>query len=251
MKLVWSSTGDEIDIVPSYQKLCDLYLDVVQDKNAFFCYEQSIEPDHIQSYHTHLSSVLEQLAVVGIAHEFELGEPFDQQHLNRQHRAWVTIQQKYPRLPDILGPNAVHWHALNKCIHACEEMWQQTWKNTHTSWLAPNPYKNMLSFSIANVRIHYADLGRSTFNKFQNYDNDLGTDTSDYAQLSGELVISLSRPLDYTPPSSYIRWCLERGLKEVPGRCLNLGNIKDLEARQEDYRRILFRNKNNTMSVVH
>jgi hypothetical protein len=251
MKLVWSNTGDEIEVVPSYQKLCDLYLDVVHDKNTFFCAEQTIDVDHIQSYNNNLSSVLEQLAVLGIAHQMELGEPFDQQHLNRQHRAWVALQQKYPRIAEVLGNSVEQWHALNKSIHACEEMWQQTWKNKHSNWLAPNPYKNLLSFSINNVRIHYADLGRNTFNKFINYDNELGSDTSDFDQLSGEIIIDLNRPIDYTPPTSYIRWCLDHGLKDVPGRCLNLGNIKDLEARQEDYRRILFRNTGNTMSVVH
>jgi hypothetical protein len=250
MKLVWSTTGDEIEIVPSYQKLCDLYTDVVQEKNTFFCADQKISVDHIQLYHHNLNNVLEHLSVLGINHQFEIGDPFDQQHLNRQHKAWVAVQQKYPRISEVLGKGAVYWHAINKSIHACEEMWQQTWKNKHTNWLAPNPYKHILSFSTNNVRLHYADLGRSTFNKFENHDNDL-EDASDYSQISGEIVIDLSRPIDYTPPNSYIRWCMDRGLKEIPGKYMNLGNIKDLEPRQEDYRRILFRNQNNNMSVVN
>lgn len=248
MKLVWSNTGDEIVIVPSNQEFCDYYVNMIQDRNMFVCNDQQIQETHISAYHQCLDKVLQALTRLGVPHAFELGSAFDQTHLNRQHSAWVAVQQQYPAIAFLLGDHAQHWHALNKTIHACEEMWQQTWTNVDTNWLAPNPYTRLLDFNHMNVRLCYADLGRSTFNKFLNYDK-TGPDTSDYNYLPGQIMIDLGRPLEYMPPQNYVAWCQQQGLDHVPGAWLSLGNLIDLEYRLSDYRQILFRNQTNTMSV--
>ena len=88
----------------------------------------------------------------------------------------------------------------------------------------------------------FDNLGRSTWEKFKHWDNNVNdTDTNDHQMLSGMVEFSLSRPLSMQPPSNYIEWCQHHNV-EVTGASISLGNLIDLDKNMTDIRKILIRN---------
>lgn len=73
----------------------------------------------------------------------------------------------------------------------------------------------------------FDNLGRSTWEKFSNYDSDaFEVDTNNFDMLSGKLEISLARPMMWTSPENYSNWCALHNISEV-GRNMRIGNFDD------------------------
>ena len=88
----------------------------------------------------------------------------------------------------------------------------------------------------------FDDLGRSSWNKFINWDNNIvDTDTNDFECLSGRIELNLNRPLTIDPPIDYVNWCQTHGVPAA-GKCISLGNIVDLDRDLSQIRKILVRN---------
>ena len=256
MKLVWLPSGDEIEIVPANQELCEYYVHAIAPYNCFRCTESSIDQSNIDYLIQAIEDVNEFLIRYKIAPAFAVGNPIDQNWLNELHRAWVKFHLATPKIiqllrakePDLMS----RFRGINTTIHSIEQMFQQTWSSTDNGEVhqVPNPFPDALTHDIANVQIVFNSLGRSTFNKWMQFDNNLDPeDTNNFGNLAVEIEINLKRPINYTAPSQYIDWCKQQGLAQLPGRWANLGNIRDLESKLVDYRHVLTRNKSVDMHI--
>jgi hypothetical protein len=257
MKLVWLSSGDEIEVTPSDQELAEYYVNAIAPYNNFVCTESGIETEKATKLIWALEDINRFVTEHKIAPAFAMGNPYDQQYLNELHRAWVKFSLATPKFvtllrqkdPDLVG----HFRSINKLLHGIEKMFVQKWANIDHGDIrtVSNPFVNALSHDIANVQIVFHDLGRSTFNKWIYFDNNLDSqDTNDFINLPIEIEIDLSRPISVQPPKNYVEWCNNNGIASPPGRWLNLGNLKDLEQRLLDYRCILIRNRTVDMFLV-
>jgi hypothetical protein len=257
MKLVWLSSGDEIEIVPANQELCEYYIHAIAPYNRFVCMESSIDHAKIDYLKWALEDINAFLTRYKIAPAFVVGNAFDQNWLNELHRAWVKFHLATPKIIQLLRakePDLINrFRGINKTLHGIEQMFVQVWANIDNGEVhkVPNPFVNALGHDMANVQVVFNDLGRNTFNKWLYFDNNLDPDdTNDYNNMPVEIEINLNRPINYTAPSAYVDWCKQQGLDTPPGRWLNLGNIRDLEFRLEDYRNILMRNRSVDMHIA-
>lgn len=257
MKIVWSSSGDEIELVTKNQELCEYYVHAIAPYNCFRCTESAIDLTKVEYLKWALDDVNAFLTKHKIAEAFSVGDPLDQQWLNELHRSWVKFHLATPKIIQLLRskePDLVNrFRGINKTLHGIEQMFVQKWASNNDGDVrtVTNPFANALSNDIANVQVVFHDLGRSTFNKWMYFDNDLDPiDTNDFDNLPIEIEISLCRPVDYQPPANYVDWCHASGLAQPPGRWLNLGNIKDLEEKLTDYRHLLIRNKDIDMFLA-
>jgi hypothetical protein len=257
MKIVWSSTGDELEIVPTNQALAEYYVNAIAPYNRFVCTESGIDVDRANRLIWALEDINQFVTQHNIAPAFEVGDPYDQRYLNELHRAWVKFSLATPKFVMLLrqkDPELVtQWRGINKLLHSIEKMFVQHWSNTDNGDIrtVPNPFPDALSHDIANVQIVFHDLGRNTFNKWMYFDNDLDpVDTNDYVNLPVEIELNLNRPIAFDPPGDYLAWCTAQGLTHAPGRWLNLGNILDLETRIADYRKLLIRNRTVDMFLA-
>lgn len=257
MKLVWASSGDEIEIVPANQELCEYYVHAIAPYNCFRCTESSIDTTKIDYLKSALDDINTFLTRYKIAPVFPVGDPLDQKWLNELHRSWVKFHIATPKIIQLLKSRESDlincFREINKTLHRIERMFVQVWASRENGAVhkVSNPFSNALSHDMANLQIVFHDLGRTTFNKWLHFDNDLdAVDTNDYINMPVEVELNLNRPMSFQPPAEYISWCKSNGLEQIPGRWLNLGNIKDLEDRLTDYRHLLIRNKNIDMLLT-
>jgi hypothetical protein len=93
-----------------------------------------------------------------------------------------------------------------------------------------------------NFRISFNHLGRSLYEKYQNFDTDLACDDENtFDQLLGFVDLSLIRPRSHSFSEEYILWCKQHN-KVPSGGFLNIGNLVDFENRLTDYRVVIYRN---------
>lgn len=257
MKLVWSHTGDELEIIPTNAELAEYYVHTMSVYNSFSCTYNGIDIDKAQHLLLALDDINQFVTQHKIYTAFAVGDPYDQRYLNELHRAWVKFSidvPKFIQLLELKQPNLIlTFRDINKFIHFIEEMFTQRWTSIDDNkvTLLDNPFENALSHEMANVQIVYHNLGRNTFNKWVNFDDDLDPiDTNDFSKLATEIEINLMRPVEYTVPASYVEWCTTHNIKNPPGRWLNLGNIKNLQQRQTEYRNVMIRNSKFDMRLV-
>ena len=256
MKLVWNSTGDELEFIPDNQSLCEYFIGQL-NHCALTCVHDDVrdsEPNRLISILTDINDFFVKHKV---AEPFAIGDPLDQKYLNELHRSWVKFHSLNPNIILLLRMKdeqlVAKFRNINKCLHQIEKMFSQIWLGTKNGEVVTfdNPYPHLLTFSTANIQILYNDLGRTTHNKWINFDNNLDQiDTNDYANLSAEIQLNLNRPEQQIPPANYVEWCQQRGLSGAPGRWINLGNLVNLEQSLADYRQVVMRNTNNEMFIV-
>lgn len=256
MKVVWTSSGDEIEFIPDNQALCEYFIKGL-NQASLAC----VHSDVNTAWPTQLIANLQDINLVlldtKLADPFDLGDPYDQQYLNQLHRQWVKFHLQYPKIIAFLKAKDAElvnkFRGINSMLHKTEKMFVQAYigmRGTHMITL-DNIFENALSFDTANLQLYYHDLGRNTFNKWANFDSVLDQeDTNDYAKLAADVHLNLNRTMLQSAPANYVDWCKNQGLKTVPGRWINLGNFVDLDSRLADYRKILARNNNTDIAFT-
>jgi len=254
-KLVWKKTGDFIDLVPvdpevyvyfvenldrtgqNHYSLPEMYLDTLANDlindlttvDTFFQSKFDIEP--------------------WITHSID---PLDQTQLNHFHRVWVDLHLRYPNvavLSDKIMPGmAQRLHNINKLIHKLEESFD--WLDCKTpspTTNFPNPFgARILDFGTASIQIDYNNLGRTTYNKWRNFDTDVaGTDTNDFKELYTCIIVSLKRPSRASAPKEYVTWA-DRHNIQPHGSTLNLAQFDKLEENLLTYRKLIYKNSRIT-----
>jgi hypothetical protein len=212
----------------------------------------------------------------------------DQSYLNKLHADWVSFQKQqyviadqrnrynnseiveqihniYPdelpvvRVGDILDKLCVkqEFDEINLYVHRIESMFNCVRaKSDIDNWVEmPNPFpKNCLSNSIANLSIDFNHLGRTLYDKFQNFDTNLiYDDENSYDELLNYVAIRI-RPPETIPMSvEYVESC-RRNNREPIGNFLNIGNLINLNDNLTKYRQLLYKNiqaKNRFSIILH
>lgn len=206
----------------------------------------------------------------------------DQRNLNKLHADWVrsqnlpyNIQQKRQKyqseqaerihdmfpddIPEPLVNNVITklghryiYDDINFAVHNLEDLFSEL-RFSVGKWIEiPNPFaKTILSNHVSNFRLTFNHLGRSLFDKFNNFDHDLEFDDENtFNELLGFAEIKLTPPQTVELSPEYVNWCIQKG-KPPSGAYLNIGNIPDLGKNTTHYRKIVFRNtlQNNSFSI--
>jgi len=250
-KLIWEKSGDEIKFLPTSPDLLYYYVHTLTSTNAnnFSLKSSKFNFETIDK----LSKCISNISEISNKVPFEInnwsGHLFDQDYLNLLHRQWVLTGQKYPKMPLLLrkmGNLDADYRAINDELHCVESNFKYEFVNYNTDqYQIDNIFgTKILGFDFCNLSIGFDNLGRSSWSKFCNFDNNVNDqDTNNFEKLSGLIHFNLNRPMSAEPPVEYVDWC---NLHHVPvvGRTLSLGNIVDLESILFDLRKLIVRNVN-------
>ena len=217
---------------------------------------------------------------------FELEHYLNQQNLNTLHAKWADSRKKiynidakrleydykgmaehiHAMFPDhersILLGNLLHklnrsqqYNQINQAVHKVESRFNQI--NFETSdayhYDFPNIFnKSILTNDIANFNLTFNHLGRTLYNKFQNFDLNLEhNDENSFDQLLGFVDIRLVPAQTIPLSQEYQQWCQTMN-RVACGDNLTLGNIPDLYDRLTEYRQLIHKNlKNNNNFSLH
>ena len=213
-------------------------------------------------------------------------EYLSQQVLNKLHADWVNsqsllynipekrkqfnfsglaekIHEKFPdniptpTLSNVLSKlelTDIYKSLNNPHIHGLEAAFNNVRYTVNDTWtIVSNNYfpKSSLTNNVANLKLSFNHLGRTLYNKFQNFDRNLECDDENsFNELLGFVTLSLV-PAQTIPLSiEYLTWCKQHN-KVPSGDFLNIGNIPDLYENLTNYRIIIFRNllSNNKFSI--
>jgi hypothetical protein len=250
-KLIWEKSGDEIKFTPTFPDLLTYYVETVNSDrvNSFSLNTTKFDSNIVNK----LSDCIKNVSNISEKIPFEIdtwdGDVVDQAYLNSLHRQWVLTGLKYPKMPLLLrkvGNLDNNYRDINNLIHKVEASFDYTFVNyTQDPYQIDNIFgPKILGFDTANISIGFDNLGRSSWSKFSNFDeNAADQDTNNFEKLSGLIHFNLNRPLSRTAPKEYVNWC---NLHKIPvvGDKLSLGNIVNLESKLTDLRKIVIRNTN-------
>lgn len=191
--------------------------------------------DRIQSF------VHDRLHLTDFDIEFD---PSNQDDLNHLHSQWVKLHQRLPNIAtvaDRVFPGDLK--AINKLIHAIEESTLNLEAvSSDPNYIMPNIFgTGILRFGVYNISIAYNNLGRSTWQKWQNNDTTVDTDLNNFSELYTTLRLHVARHQTYGPPAEYQKWCKQHGLPCV-GSQMPLANFDKLDENLLQYRQLFYKN---------
>jgi hypothetical protein len=210
----------------------------------------------------------------------------DQRLLNKMHADWVSSQnliydiqkrRKETKFSDLsekihdMFPDDIQtpplgvvisklgfgelYNSLNDShIHRLEFMFKKIEFAVSDTWtkISDNPFdKTLLTNDHANLSISFNHLGRTLYNKFIFFDNELEfNDENSFDELLGYVTLSLQPSQTIPLSAEYVAWCKKHN-RQPSGDNLNIGNIPDLYDNLTKYRIIVFRNllSNNKFSI--
>jgi len=240
LKLAWTKTGDYFDIVATHPELAEWYVTKciehqTQFRNNSFREEhqsRSVDPmiQEIQKNLDNLNVIFKKLKTN------EIGKPnnfFDQRQLNQLHKEWIGIDQTYPGIDTLLYKVDSHlfesYHALNRQIHVLENSFRYRLRGIDY-WQQPNPFFGQsFPMGVFNVMLDYIDHGRSSWEKFINFElspND--HELNQWKHFGPAISINLVKPYVQEYPSEFVAYCAQHNIAmtytQVP-----LGNVEGLE----------------------
>jgi hypothetical protein len=259
MKIIWNSTGDFLNLDPINQELAEYWIKALNhdNKNNFHLISTKFNPNWLHDLHQHLTIIHQHLKNKLKNNSFEYfitADLLDQQILNRLHRTWIDILEKYPMVPSLLKKidpeSEFHWNQINKKLHYIEKDIACSYEPITNFWEVDNIFgPQILNFNRAQISINFSQKGRSTFNKWLNRDFNINdTDTNNYFQIGAKISINLDREIIQDAPTNYVKFCQENNFSVV-GNNLNLANFTNRESDLTELRHVLTRNilhENNT-----
>jgi len=250
-KLVWERSGDVIEIQPINQEVYSYFVENLYrtDQNFY-----TLPVPHVENLLAELTAHLKSVNHV-LQNKFHIQpwsinvlELLDQSQLNQVHKMWVELHLRHPNLPVMIEQTLpgckYQLHRINKCIHELEQSFDSITCRT------PNPTVNffntfgetILSFDTYSIRVDYNNLGRSTYNKWLNFDNDLDDkDTNNFKEIYTSITVSLARTCTGSAPKEYIDWAKLHNTKPH-GKTLNLAKFDKLDENLLLYRNLFYKN---------
>lgn len=258
MQIVWEKTGDWLDITPTNPEFALYWVTELSRNgvNKFDLLENDFQAEWIPLLNTHVLEVnrfLVDKCKITALQRFEHANFVDQVVLNDLHRTWIGLIVAYPKLVTLLKKHSdtlyTHWNQINKKIHAIELHFNCVYRALQY-WEAPNIFgTEILNFNQCQIRLMFSQEGRSSYNKWLNFDdNSIDIDTNDYLQVGSEVCISLDRPLYCSAPENFVDYCNKKSIPVV-GKNLNIGNFTNYESKLTELRQVYLRNttiENNT-----
>jgi len=245
-KLRWTQTHDAIELAVVDHSVYEYFVEQL-NTNALNQYTvsdlgyASLSQELQQRFDRVQSFVQSRLHLTDF--DFEL-DPSDQNSLNRLHSQWVQLHQRFPNISTVANhvlPGELP--AINRLIHAIEE------STTELQAVSPDVDYAManrlgtkiLGFGIYNISIAYNNLGRSTWQKWQNADADISSDLNNFSEIYTTLRINVSRTETRSAPIEYQAWCDQMSLPCV-GNQMPLANFDKLDENLLQYRQLFYKN---------
>lgn len=258
MKMFWSKSGDWLALQPVNLDLAMFWINEL-NKSKLNCFQINNSRFDISALH----ELTQHLLVVDefLTHKLKLTnltkyigqDYFDQEILNNIHRDWIALLQTFPTIGNLMQLHKVwqDWNQINKKIHQIEESFSFS-IIAKQYWEVDNPFgTQVLSFDHAQVEFVFSQKGRTTYNKWANFDNQHNTsDTNNFLQIGNELTVNLRRPITMSPPGNFVSYC-ERQKIPVVGNRLPLANFCNYEQQLTTQRHVIAKNlliENNCIS---
>lgn len=251
-RLTWTSTGDYFDVDPFNAEMSAWFVEQCKVHNSKFTtnvYKTDIEPESankiMQQSEDDLHSVNMLLGKFQMP-LLQIENWFDQNQLNQLHKDWIALLRNHPNIETAMFKideqvfNA--FHRLNRQIHYIERMF--TYKiRSIDSWRETNPFTNVdFMPGVFNVSLLYVDHGRSSMEKFINYDDSPNDhELSNWKTIGSALEINLSRPYQSEYPSSFLSYCNTHNIKPIDTK-LPFGNLVDCKKNLANARQVMNRN---------
>lgn len=291
INLVFDNSGDVLEFCSINSQIVEYYIDFLNSNNTnSFSNNQKARTitEAINNLH---SATLKVNRVIGkftgtLIPTYDYLEYLDQSILNKLHADWVNLysikynidilrSSKNKEIVDIgeqlhyMFPDDIRniplgtlldklklsnlYSSVNECIHILETRFNKV-KFTTTQWLeVKNIFsKDILTNNICNLTIAFNHLGRTLYNKFETFDNNLqANDENSYDQLLGFIEVKIVKPQTIPLSREYIAWC--KKLNKVPsGNFLNIGNLVDTDTKLTKYRQVMYNNlKYNNSCSLH
>jgi hypothetical protein len=250
-KLFWTVTGDEIVINPTKPEVYSYYIDQLNHHliNQFNTpvFNVDVDVKTLRECLVDISNILKKKFKITCL-EIDNLNWCDQKCLNYLHKEWVDLHVKYPTLSNLceqLEPgSADKFYKINKSIHKLEELFNHmSIQTTNTGINFPNKFgESVLMFGKTNIMIDFNNLGRTLYNKWVNFDNNVySNDVNNFKELYTLLTVNLSKPITLTAPPEYVIWAKDQNLKPA-GNNFGLANFDKLEENLLQYRQLFVKN---------
>jgi hypothetical protein len=239
MKLVWQKTGDYINCDPVDHSFVEYWL---SEQDRFIWNTTSVLPQQLLI--NSLAHLVDRVQLKLSKLKIQLVDSADytsQSTLNTLHRNWVQLHLDHPNITNVFGHEfKLDLARINKVLHELEESWKLRLCSDNNAF--PNETTLPNHFGQSNIKLLYENLGRSSYNKWLNFDESLETtDTNNFNELHHMMSVNLNRSFISEPPDKYVYWALSKGFDPVPNELL-LANFSDLETKQDTYRALFMKN---------
>lgn len=255
MKLVWSSTGDSLELELVDPAIFEYWVSQVSSgqKNKF----RHVDSTFVDT--TGLAAAVAEVNTILVKFNIDTfvdpgSDWYDQNNLNILHEQWVKLQHKHKNIVQLLSkfPNNLvkTFHDINHLIHKIEDSVTIVYDNDKdVVWQTPNIFgSDILKFGTWHAELTYQNLGRSTFEKWMHYDTNLvDSDTNNFTHFGGQIQFNICRPIELKAPVEYIDYCNKNNVCPY-GNKLPIGNFKESIT---DLRHVFNKNvniENNTIS---
>lgn len=270
LSVVFNNTGDQIDFDVTLPDVAEFYVNWLDETgtNEFF------DRPHLSKFKTHnrmlvvkhydeMTTLLKERFGVTCFDDIDMTtEYFDQDKLNKIHYCFVkSLATVEPNIiSELTEPGQLEkFRSLNQGVHYAEKHWRLRLSNRSLQppdFIQPikNPFeRDLTTFDVGNLSLEYGGLGRQTFNKWENDDENIDDiDTHNFEEFYGQIAMNLFKPRTMPAPPEYVEYCKQHGM--VPyGTHINIANVKDLVERSGMYRDILYNNihqNNNSCYLV-
>jgi len=250
-KLYWSDTGDYFDVDAIDVELSDWFVDQCRDKHftSDIFQENGKNPvvdkiiavidDNIKLINTALSKYRLPKLPAPVNY-------FDQQQLNQCHKDWIKLLHTYPAVEKLLYKVDQtlfdRFHAINRQIHILESSFRYHVYGVDL-WRLPNPfYGKAFPTGEFSLNIRYTDHGRSSFEKWINFDSNPNDDElNQWNSIGASVEIQLGKTYTHNLPNEYLEYCQINNLP-VGGCKLPLGNLTDITTNLTRAREIMNKN---------
>ena len=251
MKLVFENSGDCLNIEQNV--LYEYFVESVNNEecNSFYCNSDTF--DRVNDLSTQLLNnirLVDKFLVsklkMNTFTDFVDCDLLNQHNLNVIHERWVKLQITHSKICTLMDTVGLldDFSKINDNIHLLESGWQFVYQNYDKNvWTVANKFDtDVLNFNKNHISVAFHNLGRSSYNKWKYYDNNIeDIDTNDFTYISGQLQIHLGHPETLSAPVEYIQWCKQHNRKPI-GSTLNLGNFRhDIS----ELRTIFLKNESN------
>lgn len=235
MRLYWNQTGDCLEIDLDNRELAKYWVDQLSQtgKNSFRLTQSTLPSlSTLQRLTECVASINEILTKFRLPSLTDSNlDWLDQNNLNQLHEKWVKIQHQHKiveLLNKLSNKQAIDkFHTINHLVHEIEQTITITYNNhTGTAWQTPNIFGPAITkFGMWHVELHYQNLGRSNFEKWNNFDKNIqDSDTNNFTHMGGVVNFNLGRSYSSSPPNEYVDYCRQNKI-EPYGNVLPIGNF--------------------------
>ena len=176
MKLVWSKTGDELDLEVLNQDLFYYWVGFLNSNNLnSFSFEARVRQDMLHDCE-HLEELVNEVNKAIEKTKIQLPNTFhgySQAHLNLLHKRWVEMQQNVPTIKTFLAlkdSKLVHkFDAINHVIHTIEHRLKFLCTTEPSPDNITNPFIKdieVMSNKVGHIFLSYKNLGRTCWQKY-------------------------------------------------------------------------------------